>query len=110
MCEEKFPIYIDKLYIKNNISIKVVRDDIIPGGTKQRAINVLFKCKNKEYIYAGPNTGYAQVALAYAGKKHNERVTIFLSKQKETLATKKARSLGAKIYYTKKYSISGKIL
>lgn len=102
MCTEKHSINIKKVKIKEKVTIKVVRDDMIPGGTKQRAIDVFFNKKGEEYIYAGPPTGYAQVALAQAGKKHNEKVTVFLSKRyQDTPATKKARSLGAKIIYTK---------
>ena len=102
MCTEKHSINIEKVKINENVIVKVVRDDMIPGGTKQRAIDVFFKGEGEEYIYAGPPTGYAQVALAQAGKKHKEKVTVFLSKRNyDTQATKKARRLGAKIIYTK---------
>jgi hypothetical protein len=102
MCTEKHSINIERVKINKNINVKIVRDDMIPGGTKQRAIDVFFKGDGEEYIYAGPPTGYAQVALAQAGKKHNEKVTVFLSKRNyDTQATKKARSIGAKIIYTK---------
>jgi len=102
MCTEKHSIKIEKIKLDDKVEVKVVRDDMVPGGTKQRAIDVFFKGNGEEYIYAGPATGYAQVALAQAGKKHNEKVTVFLSARNiETQATKKARSLGAKIIYTK---------
>ena len=102
MCTEKYSINIENIKIDEDTKVKVVRDDMIQGGTKQRAIDVYFKGKGEEYIYAGPPTGYAQVALAKSGKKYNENVTIFLSRRNsDTKATKKARSLGAKIIYTR---------
>ena len=104
MCTEKYSINIDNVKINENVKVKIVRDDTVPGGTKQRAVDVFFKGKGEEYIYAGPPTGYAQVALAQAGKKHNEKVTIFLSNRRfDTKPTKKARDIGAKIIYTKNY-------
>jgi len=60
---------------------RVVRDDLLPGGTKVRAIHLLFD-EQEEYVYAGPCRGYAQVALAYACKTHGKRATLFCAKRK----------------------------
>ena len=60
---------------------RVVRDDLIPGGTKVRAIHRLFDSR-EEYVYAGPCQGYAQVALAYAGREHQKRITLFCARRK----------------------------
>jgi hypothetical protein len=42
--------------------ILVVRDDRYPGGTKARVLPVLFTDR-REYVYASPVQGYAQVAI-----------------------------------------------
>jgi hypothetical protein len=56
----------------------VVRDDLVPGGTKARVIPLLFGAAD-EYCYASPAQGYAQVALALAAKAHGKRATIFVA-------------------------------
>lgn len=59
----------------------VVRDDLLPGGTKRRAIHVLFDdCQT--YVYASPVYGYAQVALAYACKDYGKKAVIFCAQRK----------------------------
>lgn len=63
--------------------INVVRDDLLPGGTKRRAIHALFDNQHQEYVYASPVYGHAQVALAYAARDHGLRATIFCARRKE---------------------------
>ena len=51
-------------------TLHVAREDVLPGGTKQRAI-VPFLVETsawgpREFIYAGPFCGFAQIALAYS--------------------------------------------
>src|SRR6185295_15323322 len=60
---------------------QVVRDDLLPGGTKRRALHVLFD-EHTEYVYAGPVYGYAQVALAYAAADACKKATIFCAERK----------------------------
>lgn len=95
------PIIIEKFKVKTNFNVKVVRDDYLVGGTKQRSLSVFLDPNKAEYIYAGPAQGYAQVALAYLGSLNNKKTTVFLRSGKETKLTKKARSYGAKIIYVK---------
>ncbi len=54
----------------------MVRDDLVPGGTKARVVHHLFD-ERGEYVYAGPCQGFAQVALAYACREHGKRATLF---------------------------------
>lgn len=63
--------------IEERDGFRVVRDDMVPGGTKVRAIDVLFNDEYNEYVYAGPCQGYAQVALAHACKAHGKLATLF---------------------------------
>lgn len=58
----------------------VVRDDLLPGGTKRRAIHTLFDDR-EEYVYASPVYGYAQLALAYAARDHGKKATIFCARR-----------------------------
>ena len=67
------------------IKFNVIRDDYLIGGTKQRALvdlilNVRAKNKNiTKFIYAGPNTGYAQIALAYCCYLTKTKAVVFTS-------------------------------
>lgn len=92
------PIIIDKFKVNDQITVKVVRDDLLIGGTKQRALSVFLNPKYNEYIYAGPVQGYAQIALANVAKENGKKATIFLPRNKYLSSqTKKAIELGAKI-------------
>lgn len=77
--------------------ILVVRDDLIPGGSKVRAIDALMNGK-AEYVYASPASGYAQIALAIGCAAKGKQATIFTAKRKELhKRTAEARQHGAKI-------------
>ena len=95
-------IKISKYKVKGK-EYNVIRDDILKGGTKQRAIEVFIKNNIDEYIYAGPTEGYAQIALAYLCKLYNKKAVLFVSGQKKSHLTIKAQNLGAKVYF-KKYT------
>lgn len=75
----------------------VVRDDLLPGGTKRRALAVLFSLNVEEYVYAGPVFGYAQIALAHAASDAGKLATVFVAERKEphprTLAAKAAGAM-----------------
>jgi hypothetical protein len=60
--------------------VMVVRDDLIAGGTKRRAIPLLLTGAD-EFVYASPVYGYAQVALAHACTELGKRATIFTAKR-----------------------------
>lgn len=50
------------------------------GGTKQRLLGALLQTvRQREVIYAGPGSGYAQVALGYAAKLYGKKGTLFLN-------------------------------
>lgn len=78
-------------------NILVVRDDLLPGGTKRRAIHCLFDHRD-EYVYPGPVFGYAQLALAHAAADHGKRATIFCAARKTRHElTEKVIAAGAKV-------------
>lgn len=94
-------IKITKYKLNNGETIKVFRDDILKGGTKQRAIEIFIDEKFYEYIYAGPTEGYAQIALAYACKLKKKKAILFVSGNTKSHLTKKAQDLGATVYFKK---------
>lgn len=58
--------------------IRVVRDDLVPGGTKRRVLGPLLAGAD-EWVYASPAQGYAQVALAHACRELGKRATVFVA-------------------------------
>lgn len=96
-------IYNPKLIIRpiiyNQKTYNVIRDDYLVGGTKQRGmIPYLESSRSKEFVYAGPTNGYAQVALAYAAYLTGRKATLIVNKEKFMHAfTRKAYDYGAKI-------------
>jgi hypothetical protein len=76
----------------------IVRDDLLPGGTKRRAIPVFFEATHNEYVYASPVQGAAQLALALTAREHGKTATIFCAKRKTWHPnTVRVHELGAKI-------------
>lgn len=78
---------------------RVVRDDLLEGGTKRRIIQpMIAERPDQEFVYASPAYGYAQLALAVSATALGKRATIFTAKRKDphplTLAAKAA---GAKV-------------
>lgn len=56
----------------------VVRDDLLPGGTKTRALfPMLIGGKATEHVYAGPAWGGGAFALSYMAMVLNHRATLF---------------------------------
>ena len=85
--------------VKEYDGVKVVRDDLIDGGTKRRAFYVYIKSKPDigEFVYASPRQGYAQLSLAYACKDLGRRATVTVPQGKRYWLTEKAEELGANI-------------
>jgi Pyridoxal-phosphate dependent enzyme len=68
--------------VETHNGIRVVRDDLFPGGTKARFLPMLFDGAD-EVVYASPAEGGAQFALATIAKSLGKRVTIFVAKRAE---------------------------
>lgn len=83
--------------VETHNGFRVVRDDLIPGGTKRRVVPLLIT-KTKEYVYASPAQGYAQIAIALCCRDHGKRATIFVAKRDELHPlTQQAFDCGANI-------------
>lgn len=75
----------------------ILRDDLLPGGTKRRALPSILK-GGREFVYASPSHGYAQLALAHACRDLDAQATIFVAKRAvPTSMTAGAAKAGAKV-------------
>lgn len=78
--------------------IAVVRDDLLPGGTKARFLGHLFKPGVEEVVYASPAEGGAQTALAAVAGALGKRATIFVAaRAKPHPRALLAKRLGARV-------------
>jgi len=77
----------------------VVRDDLVPGGTKRRVLEPLVAASPaREFVYASPAYGYAQVALAHACAAAGKRATVFVAQRKALHPrTAEAQAAGARL-------------
>jgi len=86
------------LRVSEHNGILVVRDDDVPGGTKARVLPSLLAGLPREYVYASPVYGYAQIALAYTAAALGKRATIFCARRTRWHArTVEAHRAGARI-------------
>ena len=80
-------------------NLYVVRDDLLPGGTKRRALDIwLPELGRGDFAYAGPCEGFAQVALAYACRDLGKRYQAWLFTAERSIIhprTQVALDLGA---------------
>jgi hypothetical protein len=93
-------INLPSIVIENIEGINVVREDLLPGGTKRRAAyNYVLRFPEIEnWVYASPRQGYAQLALAYVCKDLGKKAIIYVPDSDEkTELTKQSEALGAEI-------------
>lgn len=92
-------IKLPKPVIVEHEGIKVVRDDLLDGGTKRRAFNVFVESfpEVQEWVYASPRQGYAQLSLAYACYDLGKKSTVTIPQGTHTWLTDEAIRLGCNI-------------
>jgi len=95
------PLTVIKEFEHDNKKMYVIADDLLIGGTKQRAaipfLNDLIN-KYNEFIYAGPVYGFGQIALSYACYLYRCKCTLFVEKRDKLYQlTERAKSYGAKV-------------
>ncbi len=86
----------------NNKHFYLFDDSICVGGTKQRLLGrALEKIAQKEIVYAGPASGFAQVALAFSTFLYGKTGTAFLSNSSDSkeknILTEIAEVFGLKV-------------
>lgn len=106
----QLPLQLDRIHLSPERSIYVVRDDLLPAGTKQRAILPLLRDFQRQgathMIYASPFAGFAQVALAYGCHSVGLQCTLFCERDPHQPGvaahdfTKLAEHWGAKVALT----------
>lgn len=84
--------------IEKHNGVDVLRDDLLPGGSKSRFLPHLIKGAT-EVVFGGPFCGGAPLCLSVWGKEMGIKVTLFYAKRKELHRNqKKALENGATIY------------
>lgn len=69
--------------IETHGRFKVVREDLLEGGSKTRFLPALIDDSAEELVFGGPFCGGAPVALSVVGREMGRRVTIFYAKRAE---------------------------
>ena len=90
---------IEKHTLATNVTLNVVRDDLLFGGTKIRALDPLIKNSScNEFVIPSPAYGFAQIAIAACCKKYGKKAVVFVAKRNKLYRyTQIAKSLGATI-------------
>lgn len=94
-----------KPQIVEHEGIYVVRDDLMPGGTKARGADCLIgnDTQTQEWVYgSAPACGYAQVSIPYVTNRYNKKTVLFMAKRNmDNLHEfqKKGMSLGAEYHW-----------
>jgi hypothetical protein len=84
-------------------TIRVVRDDLLPGGTKRRVLRewlprLTAETGKRRFVYAGPAYGFAQVALALACRDTGLEAVVLVPERKELHSrSMAARDAGATV-------------
>lgn len=77
----------------------VVRDDMLLGGSKRRALPACFEESCSEYVFCAPAVGSAQLALALACADFGFQATVFTAKRNHRHHyTALAASYGAQVF------------
>lgn len=87
------------LHLEKHNNIHVLRDDLLPGGTKYVLIPHFVNSRTEqEFVYASPVYGAFQIALTLYCAEHGKQATIFCAKRNEWHEhTKLCYSHGARI-------------
>lgn len=87
------------LTIEMHKGVYVLRDDLLPGGTKSVFLTDLIDRTKDVVVYASPVYGGMQIALAHCCKQIGKRAVIFCAKRQTPHPnTIKAKEAGAIVY------------
>lgn len=87
--------------LEQHEGITVLRDDLLPGGTKSRFLRQLLPMEFAEFVYASPVYGGFQIALAAVCQQLGKQATIFCALRK----TPHPNTLAAKVYGARIYQV-----
>ena len=94
----------DAPIIELHDGVHVVRDDVLPAGSKMRFIDKLIRDTNcDEWVFGGSNkVGWGPISLAYVCRKYNKSSTCFWAARKEpTWHQEKYMEYGGRIEWVK---------
>lgn len=85
--------------IEKHNGVHVLRDDLLPGGTKSTFLPYLMDMTKEYFVYASPVYGGMQIALAHCCKAIGKQAVIFCAKRKKPHANSLlAKDAGALVY------------
>jgi hypothetical protein len=95
----RYPVVIEQ--VKH---VRVVRDDLIPGGSKQRVLAPLMEqlaaSGYERFVFGGPAEGYAQLALAFAAQEVGVEASYFVAQRRVLHPnTVRAQAAGCEIHH-----------
>lgn len=80
------PIIIPKSMTFEGKKINLIDDGQLFGGSKIRVLSKIIKyIDQKEIVYAGPDSGMAQIAISLIGMLNKKKVTMFINTYKKKL-------------------------
>lgn len=86
-----------EVVVERHLGLYVVRDDLLPGGTKTRFLPDLYADVD-ELVYASPAEGGMQVAMAYTARELGKTATIFVARRRDYHPrTEEAAAVGANV-------------
>lgn len=94
----------DPPMLVNHDDVIVVRDDVLPAGSKIRFIDKLIRDTDcEEWVFGGSNkVGWGPISLAYVCQKYNKKSTCFWADRKEpTWHQQKYMEYGGRIEWVK---------
>lgn len=87
------------MVIEIHNGIHVLRDDLLPGGTKSVILPFILEPERSCYVYASPVYGGMQIALASYCKSIGKQAVVFCAKRKHPHANSlRAKAAGAIVY------------
>lgn len=78
--------------------LTILRDDLLPGGTKRRALSTLVRTLPHHIFYAGTVMGHGALALAYACAEAGRTAQIMIAADDAHPFVQKLRGAGARVY------------
>lgn len=71
----------NNITIEKHNNVYVLRDDLLPGGSKSILMEHILDPSYDEYVYASPVYGAFQIALSIWCNNNNKKATIFCAKR-----------------------------
>ena len=82
--------------IEQRNSFYILRDDLLPGGTKRRALSLL--PSSKDVFYAGTTMGHGALALAHACADNGKQAHIYIGCEDDHPMIAKLEKAGAAVH------------